>query len=189
MIAVLLLAGGNATRLNGADKALLFLHGRSLISHLLARLTPQAGNIAISANGDASRFAAYGLPVLPDAPEHAGKGPLAGVAAGLAWAASLEAEALLTIPGDTPFIPQTLISDLAPPPAVACHQGQQQHLVALWPCTFLPALKVFLAGPGPHRVRDALELCCARPVTFDGPSELFMNINTPEDLAAAAQRF
>jgi molybdopterin-guanine dinucleotide biosynthesis protein A len=184
MNAALILAGGQGTRLGGVDKALIPLHGRPLIAHLLARLAPQFSDIAISANGDAARFAAYGKPVLPDSLPH--KGPLAGVAAGLAWAAAIGARALLTVPVDTPFIPLDLLSRLSPTPGVAAYQGRQHHLVALWPVAFLPALERFLTAPGPYKVRDALALCAARPVAFTGPTDPFLNINTPEDLAAAS---
>jgi molybdopterin-guanine dinucleotide biosynthesis protein A len=185
MLAALILAGGAGTRLGGADKAFLDLNGRPLIAHLLARLQPQAQNIAISANGNPARFADYGLTVLPDGPLK-NLGPLAGVAAGLAWAASIGADALLTIPVDTPFIPANLAATLTPAPAVAAYQGRQHHLVATWRADFLPTLLTFLTTKGPHKVRDALTLAPTRQVAFPGSTDPFLNINTPEDLQAAA---
>ena len=71
--------------------------------------------------------------MLPDAPEHAAKGPLAGLAAGLAWAEQIGADTLLTVPVDTPFAPTDLLARLSPAAAVACHDGRQHHLVAHWP--------------------------------------------------------
>ena len=137
--AALILAGGQGSRLGYVDKAFLCLNGQPLIALLLARLAPQVQHIAISANGDPSRFAALPLPVLADAPEHAGKGPLAGVAAGLAWAGQkLGAATLLTVPVDTPFAPMDLLARLSPAPAVACYGGRQHHLVAHWPVALLP---------------------------------------------------
>ena len=131
LIAALILAGGNASRLGGGDKPLLLLGTTTLLDLLLAALRPQASALAISANGDPSRFARFGLPVLPDASAHAG--PLAGVATGLAWAASLGADALLTVPGDTPFIPKNLASRLGQPPAWAVSGNAIHPLIALWP--------------------------------------------------------
>jgi molybdopterin-guanine dinucleotide biosynthesis protein A len=183
--AALILAGGQGSRLGYVDKAFLRLDDQPLISLLRARLAPQTPHIAISANGDPSRFAALHLPVLPDAPEHAGKGPLAGVAAGLAWAQNIGADTLLTVPVDTPFTPTDLLAALGPAAAVACYGGRQHHLVAHWPVSLLPDLQTFLAAPGAYRVRDALALCAARPVRFAGPIDPFLNINTAEDLAAA----
>jgi molybdopterin-guanine dinucleotide biosynthesis protein A len=188
LIPAVILAGGAGTRLGGADKAFLPLNGEPLISHLLRRLTPQADKIAVSANADPARFAALNLPVLPDAPDHAGKGPLAGVAAGLAWAGATGSTALLTVPVDTPFIPPDLLTRLAPAPSVAVWQGRQHHLVSLWPVSLLPDLHAFLARPGAYKVRDALALGGARQVLFDAREDPFLNINTPADLTAAQHR-
>lgn len=190
MTPALILAGGGGTRLGGADKAFLPLGGQPLIALLLRRLMPQTGLIAISANGDPERFSAFNLPVLPDG-ALAGKGPLAGVAAGLAWAASIGAAELLTIPVDTPFFSENLLECLTPAPAVATWKGRQHHLVATWQVAALPQLLAFLAQPGAYKVRDALFLSSARQVAFDAETDPFLNINTPEDFAAAtaAQHF
>jgi molybdopterin-guanine dinucleotide biosynthesis protein A len=188
MIAALILAGGRGTRLGNADKAFIRLGPAPLLTHLLTRLTPQIQTIAISANGDPARFAPYQLPILPDAPTHADKGPLAGLAAGLLWAHAVGAASLLTIPVDTPFIPADLLARLTPAPAVAVWQSRQHHLIAHWPTAFRPALLDFLSHPGPYKVRDALTLVGATPIAFTDPDDPFLNINTPEDLAAAARR-
>jgi len=186
-IAALILAGGQGSRMGGADKAFIELAGKPLIEHLLARLVHQSANIAISANGELARFAPYALPVLPD--QLTGKGPLAGVQAGLAWARASGAQSLATIPADTPFIPDDFIARLTPCPSVAVYAGRQHHLAALWPVTFLPALEEFLKAPGAYKARDALTLCGARQVEFEGDIDPFLNINTPEDLQEAAKVF
>ena len=139
------------------------------------------------ANGDPARFAAWPLPVLADAPDHAGKGPLAGLAAGLIWAQKIGATTLLTVPVDTPFAPTDLLAALSPAPAVAVYGGRQHHLVAHWPVALRPQLENFLSRPGAYRVRDVLDLCAARQVNFTGPFDPFLNINTQDDLAAARQ--
>jgi molybdopterin-guanine dinucleotide biosynthesis protein A len=186
MTASLILAGGKGSRFGGADKAFVDLAGQPLIVHLLARLQPQVQDIAISANGDSDRFAEFDLKVLPDG-IHAGKGPLAGVAAGLVWAKAIGAESLLTVPVDTPFIPPDLLRRLMPAPAVAVWQGRQHHLVAFWPVDMLPQLEAFLHEPGRYKVRDALALCDARQVVFGEAADPFLNINTAADLALATR--
>ena len=76
-IAGVVLAGGRATRMGGADKGLLPLAGRPMLARVVDRFAPQVGTLALSANGDPARFRAYGLAVLPDSmPGH--PGPLAG---------------------------------------------------------------------------------------------------------------
>jgi len=185
MIAAVILAGGQGTRLGGADKAFLELNGQPLLAHLLARLAPQVEKIAISANGDATRFDTFALPVLLDG-AFAGTGPLAGVAAGLDWAAAQGAETLVTVPVDTPFIPHDLVQRLTPAPSVAVYQGRQHHLVAHWPVSARYGLRDFLETGAPHKVRDFLTHCAVGAVHFNGPADPFLNINTAEDLVQAA---
>src|SRR3546814_4807929 len=70
-------AGGQARRMGGGDKPLQLLGGRPLLAHVIDRLGPQVAGLAISANGNPARFAAFGLPVIADTlPDH--PGPLAG---------------------------------------------------------------------------------------------------------------
>jgi molybdopterin-guanine dinucleotide biosynthesis protein A len=186
MIAGLILAGGAGSRLGGVDKAFVKLAGQPLIQHLFDRLEPQLGKIAISANGDATRFDAFPVLVLPDG-KLAGFGPLAGVAAGLEWAAQQGAKSLITVPVDTPFIPPDLMVRLIPAPSVAVYGGRQHHLVAHWRVSALPDLLRFLQTGAPYKVRDFLSVCGARQVAFEGAADPFLNINTPEDLAIAGR--
>jgi molybdopterin-guanine dinucleotide biosynthesis protein A len=173
----LILAGGQATRLGGVDKPLLPLGGRPIIEHLLDRLRPQAGPIALSANGDPARYAHLGLPVLAD--DVTGRGPLGGVLRGLAWADSLGATALLTVPGDTPFIPLDLAARLGEAPAWVESPTGIHPLVAVWPVACRAALAEWLGAQVSGRVRSFAGVIGARAVWFE---EGFENINTQDDL-------
>lgn len=185
MPAALVLAGGGARRLGGVDKPLLALAGRPLLAWVLAALAPQAAPIALNANGDPARFAGFNLPVLDDG-RFLGQGPLAGVLAGLDWAAAQGASAVLSVSGDTPFIPADLAARLAPPPACAQSAGRVHPLVALWPVAARTPLRRFLETPGPRAVRDFTADLGMRLVDFPvGAWDPFYNINTPDDLAAA----
>ena len=186
MIAGIVLAGGQAARLGGGDKTLRHLGDTPLLELILTRLRPQVGPIALSANGEPARFGGFGLPVLADSPGHAG--PLAGVAAGLAWASRLGAASLLTIPGDTPFFPLDLAARLAPAPAWAESDGVVHPLVALWPTTAAGRLARWLDAGGDLRVRAFGAEIGMRAVVFDAVGDPFCNINTPDDLAAAQGR-
>ncbi|MGC1262096.1 MAG: NTP transferase domain-containing protein, partial [Jannaschia helgolandensis] len=112
----LILAGGRATRMGGTDannidKGRLLINGTSLIARVIGTLAPQVDRIALNANGDPTRWADLNLPVLPDtAPDH--PGPLAGVLAGLDWAASLGCPHIVTAAADTPFLPPDLVPRL-----------------------------------------------------------------------------
>ncbi len=183
MIAALVLAGGAARRMGGGDKPLLDVGGRRMLEAVLAAL--DVPDVAISANGDPARFAEFGRPVLADG-AFAGQGPLAGVLAGLDWAAGLGADALLTVPGDTPFIPAGLAAALAPAPACAASGGRPHHLVALWPVACRDTLRQRLAAPGPRDVAGFARQIGMRRVDFPiAKWDPFLNVNTPEDLAAA----
>ncbi len=167
--------------MGGGDKPLLPLGGRPLLARILDALHPLP--IAISANGDPARFAAFGLPVLPDG-AFQDQGPLAGVLAGLDWAAALGHHDLLTVPGDTPLIPVGLVQALSPAPACAASLGHVHHLIALWPVACRTALRTLLSTPGPRHVGRFAATIGMRMVDFGaGTWDPFANINTPEDLA------
>jgi molybdenum cofactor guanylyltransferase len=181
--AALILAGGRAERLGGAEKPLIRIGGRTILERILAALGDDVAAVALSANGDPSRYSRFGLPVLPDGP-FAGQGPLAGLLAGLDWAATLGAAELLSLPGDTPFLPPGLAARLAPAPAVAASGSRRHHLVALWPVTARTSLAARLAAPGSRAVAAFAVTLGPRVVEFPAsPYDPFLNINTPDDLA------
>jgi molybdenum cofactor guanylyltransferase len=189
-IAAVVLAGGRSSRMGGGDKPLLPLAGRPLLAHLLDRLSPQIARIAINANGNAARFAEFGLPVVPDTtPGFAG--PLAGLLAGMGWAAELpKVTALATVAGDTPFFPADLIAKLSQAPAghivLAASAGRSHPVFGLWPLALRADLERFIEDGG-RRVMDFVARHPASVVDFpiQGGLDPFFNINAPEDLAAA----
>jgi molybdopterin-guanine dinucleotide biosynthesis protein A len=185
MIAGLVLAGGLGTRMGGVDKPLLPLGGRVILDFVLDRVQPQVQALAISANGDPSRYARFGLPILADI--MLSRGPLGGVLRGLEWAEALGAEALLTIPGDTPFIPIDLAARLWPAPACAENESGIHWPVALWPTTCRPALADWLASQDRGRVSLFAAHIGLRKTWFSDPGDPFHNVNTPADLEAAAR--
>jgi molybdenum cofactor guanylyltransferase len=181
--AALILAGGSARRMGGGDKPLLDLAGRRMIERIVAAI--RLPHIAISANGDPARFASLHLPVLSDG-AFIDQGPLAGVLAGLDWAASLDAGALLTVPGDTPFIPTNLAAALAPAPACAASNDRPHYLAALWPIACRADLRLLLSTPGRRDVANFATRIGMRRVDFPAAKwDPFLNVNTPDDLAVA----
>lgn len=192
-IPAVILAGGAGRRLGGLDKAFVPLGGRALIEHVVARLAHQVAAIAISANGDPERFARLGLPVLPDSIEGL-PGPLAGLLAGLDWAAAAwpEARRLLTVPVDCPFLPADLAARLAAAGGagevmLAASGGRLHPVAALWPIGLAAALR---AGLGDGSLGKVEAFALARPHKVvewpAAPFDPFLNVNTAEDLAAAA---
>lgn len=200
-IAGLVLAGGRATRLGGGDKPLRLLGGRTMLSRVLERLSPQVGPIAISANDDPARFGRFSLPVLSDDGSAGQAGPLAGILSGLQWA---EREAgcdrLLTVAGDTPFFPADLAARLSAAAtrhahriAVAAVGGRRHPVFALWPASLEEDLKRFLAESATFSVAAFLDRHDTVAVDFpmlqngDETADPFFNVNTPEDLAEAEE--
>jgi molybdopterin-guanine dinucleotide biosynthesis protein A len=176
----LVLAGGQARRMGGADKALLLFGGRTMLAAVIAALDLPV--VAISANGNPARFAAYGCPVLSDG-AFQNQGPLAGILAGLEWAAGLGMRALLTAPCDTPYLPRDLADRLWPPPCSAASGGRRHHLVATWPVACAGDLRAMLSVPGSRRVADFAERIGMHYVAFpEDTADRFINVNTVGDL-------
>lgn len=188
-IAGLILAGGEGRRMGGADKALLPFAGGTLLSAVQARLAPQVGRLALSANGDPARFADFGLPVLADlSPERLG--PMAGLARGLAWAAGAGADWLATVAVDAPFLPPDLVARLSAPGglAIAASGGRIHPTFGLWPVRLGPAVDAALAG-GERRIGQWALAQGAVVVEFAaGAADPFQNLNSPDDLARAEAR-
>lgn len=181
-----ILAGGEGRRM-GADKAFVPLAGRPLIAHVLDRLEPQVERVLISANGDAARFSAFGCPVVEDAVP---QGPLSGVLAALTVAAAMGATHLVSAPVDTPFLPGDLVPQLlfaaerSPVGLALASDATGDHpATAIWPVGLAPALAAFLAS-GEAKVTRFTAAQGAAWAKFPDP-RAFLNLNTPEDLAAA----
>jgi molybdopterin-guanine dinucleotide biosynthesis protein A len=198
-IAGVVLAGGLSRRMGGGDKGLRELGGKPLMLHVIERLSAQASPLAINANGDASRLAGFGLPVIPDATEDFA-GPLAGVLAGLRWAAGAAPAArfIVTAACDTPFFPEDLVSRFvaaagsAYPAIVLAMSGGQVHPVfGLWPTALADDLAAALAS-GTRKVlhwtdRHPHFMAEFPQSRFGGKAaDPFFNANTPEELAGAA---
>ena len=186
-----ILAGGQSSRMGGGDKGLLHLGRRPILSHVIERLSPQVADLALNANGDPARFAPFGLPVIADSvPGFAG--PLAGVLAGLDWAASQGAETIVTAAADTPFFP----ADLVPRLLMAC-EGMDTSLAlaaspdgrhptfGIWPVALRDDLRAALTG-GLRKVVLWTGQHGGQIAEFPGSTpDPFFNVNTPEDLAQA----
>jgi molybdenum cofactor guanylyltransferase len=192
----LLLAGGQSRRMGGGDKALRQLGGRTLLERVIERLRPQVAALVLNANGDPARFAGFGLPVVADSvPDFAG--PLAGVLAGLDWAAAHQPNCafVASVATDAPFFPPDLVARLAEgltasgaDLACAASGGRAHPVFGLWPVRLREDLRHALVAEGVHKVdvwTGRYRLATA-PFPTD-PFDPFFNANRPEDLAAAAE--
>ena len=200
-----ILAGGLATRMGGGDKGRLQVGGESLLARVVDRIAPQVAGLALNANGDPQRFDDLGLPVIADTIDGFA-GPLAGVLAGLDWAAEQGASSIVTVAADTPFFPQDLAERL-----LAAAEGQRYPLVlattprtgeealksgggrrvnrhptfGLWPVELREDLRGALQN-GLRKVVLWTDQHGGREALFEAePFDPFFNVNTPEDLARA----
>jgi molybdenum cofactor guanylyltransferase len=192
----LVLAGGRGQRMGGVDKGLQILHGKPLAAHVLARLAPQVGALAISANRNRDAYTALGAPwqarvladTLPDFP-----GPLAGLLAGLQAART---EWLLTAPCDSPWLPADLAERLGNAALAHSQSGADivtattanaEGIVSLHPVFALVRtsladdLAAFLDA-GERKVRAWYARHTAAEVAFDD-ERAFYNINSLQELA------
>ncbi|MEM9522621.1 MAG: molybdenum cofactor guanylyltransferase MobA [Pseudomonadota bacterium] len=191
-----ILAGGLSRRMGGGDKGMLELGGKPLLVHVIQRLSPQVDNLILNANGDPIRFSRFGLPVVADGiPGFAG--PLAGVLAGLDYAARRGAKSIVTAASDTPFFPHDLRAGLE---SAAGAQGVELALAAtpeaarglvrhptfgLWPVRLRGDLRAALVR-GLRKVVSWTDRHDAATATFstDG-GDPFFNVNTPGDMRRA----
>ncbi|BAT60388.1 molybdenum cofactor guanylyltransferase [Variibacter gotjawalensis] len=190
----LILAGGQARRMGGGDKALLRVGGSTILDRTLERFAPQCADTIINANGDPARFDFTGLTIVPDdVPGSAG--PLAGILAGLDWCAAHrpDIEFVASVSGDCPFLPTDLVRRLhavreAENKPLACAQsGEWRHpTIALWRVDLRSDLRHALVDDDLRKI----EVWTARHGVAiaswpDKPTDPFFNVNTPEDLRAA----
>ncbi|MFN4090555.1 MAG: molybdenum cofactor guanylyltransferase MobA [Alphaproteobacteria bacterium] len=191
---VVILAGGGARRMGGGDKCLLSVGGTPILRRILDRLARPDRRVVLNVNGDPARFAGYGLPVVADGrpgrPQPLA-GPLAGLLAGMRWAIAHAAADIVTVPGDTPFVPADLVERLSAARAgadiaVAASAGRIHHTVALWPVRLADDLERALGAEGVRRVGAWARRYRTAAVDFAcDPLDPFFNVNGPEDLAAA----
>ncbi|WP_417543119.1 molybdenum cofactor guanylyltransferase MobA [Marinobacter sp.] len=186
-----ILAGGQANRMGGGDKGRLVLGDQSLIVRVIERITPQVDSLVLSANGDLSRFDDLGLPVVADSIGDF-PGPLAGILAGMDWAAEQGHEWLISVAADTPFFPRDLAERLAKhdtPVVLAATPDPErgrlpQPTFGRWQVALRHDLRAAL-NDGVRKIRQWTQSQGETLVVFDEGD--FFNINTPDDLAWAEQ--
>ncbi|NMG70698.1 molybdenum cofactor guanylyltransferase MobA [Parazoarcus communis] len=183
-----LLAGGQGSRMGGVDKGLVELAGQPMAAHVLERLGPQVDELIINANQNAEAYAAFGHPVFgDDIPGYAG--PLAGLHAALVRASH---PLVVTAPCDSPFLPSDLVerlhqalraqnADLA----VAKTFDQAHPVFCLCRSQLASHLHDFLSSGG-RRIDRWYGSLNVVEVAFDDEEAAFRNINTREELVAAA---
>lgn len=189
-----LLAGGLARRMGGGDKPMRDIGGRTILARVIARLKPQCDGMVLNANGDPARFAAFGLPVIPDTVADF-PGPLAGILAALDWAARHRPDApwMFSAAADCPFLPRDLVTRLHQARiaedaqlAVAASGGQSHPVIGLWSVALRHDLRHALVVEDIRRIdRWTARYRLATVNWPTEPLDPFFNANTMEDIAEA----
>ena len=183
-ISAVILAGGLARRMNGADKGLQLLHNKPLVSHILERLSPQVSQISINANRSLSEYAQFGMLVFHDEIDGF-QGALSGMLTALRQATT---DYVLFVPCDCPYLPLNLIEKLKSAVenqavlAAYAHDGERDHpTFCLLSCQLLTALEDYLAR-GERRILFFMREQGAAKVDFSEQKAAFRNFNTLEEL-------
>src|SRR6267154_1117677 len=172
--------------MGGVDKGLVLLSGKPMVSHVLARLTPQVAEVLINANQNVDRYGALGHPVVADA-LGGFAGPLAGLHAGMHRATH---PLVVTVPCDSPFLPTDLVIRLCAALSAADAQlavartfDQPHPVFCLVRRDVLPHLAAFLEGGG-RKIDAWYATLNVVEVAFDDEADAFSNFNTLEELSA-----
>lgn len=181
------LAGGQSSRMGGGDKGLINVAGRPLAAWVIDAVRSQVGPLLVNANRNQDSYGIFGYPVVSDRLEGFA-GPLAGIASCMEAAAT---DYLLCVPCDSPFLPGDLaerlylkLQDDAADICMAASGEQAQPVFALFRCRLRDSLLAYLAHGGRKPDRWYARHRTAT-VDFSDKPGAFMNINAPEDLAAA----
>lgn len=181
----LVLAGGQGRRMGGVDKGLQLLRGKPMAQWAIERLAPQVDEVLINCNQNLEAYARFGRRLVPD--EIRGfAGPLAGLHAALKAASH---PLVVTVPCDSPFLPEDLVSRLESQiegkDLAVAKTGDQPHPVfSMVRRDVLDNLEAFLSGGG--RKIDAWYASLRTvEVSFDDEADAFRNINTLEELGKA----
>lgn len=188
-ISAVILAGGKGSRLGGQDKGLVLYQGKPLVEHILERIKPQVGNILINANRNHDTYRAYGYPVINDTMRDY-QGPLAGFSAAMQV---IKTEYMITLPCDSPLIPDDLVGRLIaslqdnPSSIAVAHNGQRlQPMHALIPVKLQNSLNKFLAN-GDRKVALWHTQHHYIATDFSDIPQAFANINTEEQRLSMEQ--
>ena len=186
----LVLAGGQGRRMGGVDKGLQQLQGRPLMQHVIDRLRPQVGSVLINANQNLALYAEFGCPVVPD---RVGgfAGPLAGLDAGLH---ATDASFIVTVPCDSPFLPDDLVTRLATARSAidadvaVARTGSQPHPVFALICTRVRSHLADFLARGERKIDFWYASLSVVEVAFDDEADAFANSHTRAELAQHERR-
>ncbi len=184
------LSGGLSRRMGGQEKALLKLKGKTMIRYTLEKLGPQVNTLIINANQHTEQYQQYGYPVIGDQFGNF-DGPLAGIYTALSYSND---PFLMVVPCDSPLISDNLVERLysgicnSKSLIAVAHDGERlQPVFALISNQLNSSLESYLKT-GQRKLDSWYVENRAAIVDFSDAKEMFLNINTAEDLVALEKK-
>ena len=191
-IAVIIMIGGKSSRLGGGIKSLIKINNKKIFDIILERIQPQIDKIIVNSNIEDTEISKYKFPIIKDV-KQGYLGPLAGIHAGMQWLNKNKPEVnwLLTLPGDTPFIPLNLVSCFEEKinqdsKIILAKSNDKIHpIIGAWHTSLLTSLNEHLESG----TRKILEWAKNHPLEFlefnEKNYDPFFNINTQIDINKA----
>ena len=180
----LILAGGQARRMNFQNKGLQLFRGQPLVTYSFNALRPVVDELVINANRNLDIYEKWGVPVIPDLIQDF-SGALAGVLAVMNFS---NAKSLLVVPCDAPFITSVHLQHLlcehkknSADITVAC-TGEQIHSVFFVAEAYLQASLEAYLTEGNHKIRLWFANHKTHFVDLGKNAIGFENINTLDEL-------
>ena len=179
-----ILAGGRARRMEGQDKGLILFNGKPLIEHVIEVFNPQVSKLIINANRNHDKYSQYGFEIIPDEyPNYCG--PLAGMASALN---KIKTPYLVTVPCDSPFISDNLVSYLSiaifnkNTEISVAHNGKRlQPVFCMLKKTLISSMNVYLTK-GERKIDKWFSQHPIAIADLSHSSKSFENFNSQEEI-------
>ena len=190
----LIMIGGQSRRMGGGIKSFIKFNNKTIFDRILERTKPQIKKIIINCNQHEEEICKYKLPIIPDL-KKGFLGPLAGIHSAMSWINinDPQVEWLITLPGDTPFIPENLIDNfekkISPESKkiLAKSDNNVHPIIGAWHMRLLKNLNSNLN----EGVRKIMSWAKLHHIEYTDYSSIkydpFFNINTKDDIQLAIQ--
>jgi len=186
MVTLAILAGGNATRMGGRNKALIEVEGETFIKRIYRNLSPLFDSTIIISN-DQADFDLPGIPVFSDV--YSNNGPLGGIHSALV---NSKSDYVFVVSCDMPFasasIAEKIINVLeegAYEVVVPEINGLFEPLFAVYSKGLADRAESIIISQEKKNITKLLDRSNTDYLHFDETPEIkkcFTNINSPDDL-------
>ena len=194
-LCAVILTGGRSSRMGGGIKSLKKFNNKSIFDRVFENLQTQVNKVIINSNDSENLFVKYNVEVIKDSLEGF-LGPLAGIHASFEW---LNKNApyinwLVTVPGDTPFIPKNLVKKLLDKVKNSNHKivlaqsnGKTHPIIGIWHSNLFESLKNSLNSGNRKIMNWASQNSLGYEEFTNSKYDPFFNINCKEDLIEAKE--